>query len=96
MICRNEAVLTCSSLWCLKLGLLAFYTRFVGVFRWGKAVANTLWAFIALTFIAVLITTLTECHPLSLYVLSTPIAEASTDKDRMWKLHSEDTSMTIE
>ncbi|KAH7253015.1 hypothetical protein FSOLCH5_013848 [Fusarium solani] len=64
-------------LWCLKLGLLAFYTRFVGVFRWGKAVANTLWAFIALTFIAVLITTLTECHPLSL----------------MWKLHSDDTKI---
>ncbi|KAK7433343.1 hypothetical protein QQZ08_000282 [Neonectria magnoliae] len=53
-------------LWCLKLALLAFYSRFIYVFHWGKAVTNTLWAFIALSFVAVLITTLAECRPLSL------------------------------
>ncbi|KPM39234.1 hypothetical protein AK830_g7359 [Neonectria ditissima] len=53
-------------LWCLKLALLAFYSRFIYVFRWGKPVATALWAFIALSFVAVLITTLAECRPLSL------------------------------
>ncbi|KAF4980175.1 hypothetical protein FZEAL_3753 [Fusarium zealandicum] len=57
-------------LWCLKLGLLAFYSRFVGVFAWGRIVTRALWAFIAITFLAVLVTTLTECRPLSLYVES--------------------------
>lgn len=96
---ERTLVLTCSSLWCLKLGLLAFYTRFVGVFRWGSAVANALWGFIAVTFIAVLITTLTECHPLSLYVaLDCSHCWDSTDGHRMWKLHPPDDSMadTIE
>ncbi|KAM5358612.1 hypothetical protein ACJZ2D_015129 [Fusarium nematophilum] len=65
-------------LWCLKLGLLAFYSRFVGVFPWGKLVCNTLWCFIVLSFVAVLVTTLLECRPLSL----------------MWALNFEDTSET--
>jgi hypothetical protein len=57
------------SLWCLKLGLLAFYSRFIDVFRWGKPVTDALWWFIIATFIAVFITILAECRPLSLYVL---------------------------
>ncbi|KAF4464083.1 hypothetical protein FALBO_9086 [Fusarium albosuccineum] len=65
-------------LWCLKLGLLAFYTRFINVFPWGKVVAQTLWAFIVFTFVAVVITTLAECRPLSL----------------MWALNFEDTDET--
>ncbi|KAH7219898.1 hypothetical protein BKA60DRAFT_458136 [Fusarium oxysporum] len=53
-------------LWCLKLGLLAFYSRFIDVFRWGKLVTDALWWFIIATFIAVFITILAECRPLSL------------------------------
>jgi hypothetical protein len=58
------------SLWCLKLGLLAFYSRFIDVFRWGKIVTDALWWFIIATFIAVFITILAECRPISLYVPS--------------------------
>jgi len=50
----------------LKLGLLAFYSRFIDVFRWGKHVTDALWWFIIATFIAVFITILAECRPLSL------------------------------
>ncbi|CAG7566076.1 unnamed protein product [Fusarium equiseti] len=53
-------------LWCLKLGLLAFYSRFIDVFRWGKIVTDALWWFIIATFIAVFITILAECRPISL------------------------------
>ncbi|KAF7552717.1 hypothetical protein G7Z17_g4128 [Cylindrodendrum hubeiense] len=53
-------------LWCLKLGLLGFYSRFVDILPWGKRVVNALWIFIVVTFIAVLATTLSECRPLSL------------------------------
>ncbi|KAH7240346.1 uncharacterized protein BKA55DRAFT_519745 [Fusarium redolens] len=53
-------------LWCLKLGLLAFYSRFIDVFRWGKPVTDALWWFIIATFIAVFITIFAECRPLSL------------------------------
>ncbi|KAF4499875.1 hypothetical protein FAGAP_3875 [Fusarium agapanthi] len=53
-------------LWCLKLGLLAFYSRFIYVFHWGKPVTDALWWFIIATFIAVFITILAECRPLSL------------------------------
>ncbi|KAF4448081.1 hypothetical protein F53441_8473 [Fusarium austroafricanum] len=53
-------------LWVLKLGLLAFYSRFIDVFRWGKAVTDAVWWFIILSFIAVLITILAECRPLYL------------------------------
>ncbi|KAH6993167.1 hypothetical protein EDB82DRAFT_524253 [Fusarium venenatum] len=53
-------------LWCLKLGLLAFYSRFIDVFRWGKFVTDALWWFIMATFVAVFITILAECRPLSL------------------------------
>ncbi|CAI6087157.1 unnamed protein product [Clonostachys chloroleuca] len=53
-------------LWCLKLCLLSFYTRFVDPLEWGKKVITTLRWVICLTFIAVLISTLTECHPLQL------------------------------
>ncbi|KAF4965708.1 hypothetical protein FSARC_6491 [Fusarium sarcochroum] len=54
------------SLWSLKLGLLAFYSRFIDVFRWGKFVTDALWWFIVATFVAVFITILAECRPLSL------------------------------
>lgn len=64
--CPLLLIASAGSLWCLKLGLLAFYSRFIYVFHWGKAVVNALWAFIALSFVAVLITTLVECRPLSL------------------------------
>ncbi|KAJ3531885.1 hypothetical protein NM208_g8683 [Fusarium decemcellulare] len=74
---RNK-VLAGKNLWCLKLGLLAFYTRFINVFPWGKVVAQALWAFIVFTFVAVVITTLAECRPLSL----------------MWALNFEDTDET--
>ncbi|KAI1073313.1 hypothetical protein LB507_010899 [Fusarium sp. FIESC RH6] len=53
-------------LWCLKLGLLAFYSRFIDVFRWGKIVTDALWWFIIATFVAVFITILAECRPISL------------------------------
>ncbi|KAF4994631.1 hypothetical protein FGRMN_5676 [Fusarium graminum] len=53
-------------LWCLKLGLLAFYSRFIDVFRWGKPVAEALWWFIIATFIAVFVGILAECRPLAL------------------------------
>ncbi|KAH7144333.1 hypothetical protein B0J13DRAFT_554964 [Dactylonectria estremocensis] len=53
-------------LWCLKLALLGFYSRFVDIFAWGRRVVNGIWWFIAFTFVAVLITTLVECRPLSL------------------------------
>ncbi|KAF5022184.1 hypothetical protein F66182_5771 [Fusarium sp. NRRL 66182] len=53
-------------LWCLKLGLLAFYERFIHVFRWGKLITHALWWFIVATFVAVFITILAECRPLSL------------------------------
>ncbi|SPJ70988.1 uncharacterized protein FTOL_00716 [Fusarium torulosum] len=66
-------------LWCLKLGLLAFYSRFIDVFRWGKSVADALWWFIIATFVAVLITILAECRPLSL----------------MWALNRDDNSNTL-
>ncbi|KAL9562718.1 hypothetical protein ACKAV7_013282 [Fusarium commune] len=64
-------------LWCLKLGLLAFYSRFIDVFRWGKPVTDALWWFIIATFIAVFITILAECRPLSL----------------MWALNYDDTKV---
>ncbi|EWG48803.1 hypothetical protein FVEG_08466 [Fusarium verticillioides 7600] len=64
-------------LWCLKLGLLAFYSRFIDVFRWGKPVTDALWWFIIATFIAVIITILAECRPLSL----------------MWALNYDDTKV---
>lgn len=53
-------------LWVLKLGLLAFYSRFISVFHWGKAVVNTLWVFIVASYIAVVVSTVAECRPLSL------------------------------
>jgi hypothetical protein len=65
---KGDIMLIWDSLWCLKLGLLAFYSRFIDVFRWGKSVADALWWFIVVTFVAVLITILAECRPLSLYV----------------------------
>lgn len=65
---KRDVMLIWDSLWCLKLGLLAFYSRFIDVFRWGKSVADALWWFIVVTFVAVLITILAECRPLSLYV----------------------------
>ncbi|RMJ09848.1 hypothetical protein BHE90_011773 [Fusarium euwallaceae] len=49
-------------LWCLKLSLLSFYSRFVS----SKAVIRGFWWFIVLSYIAVLITTLLECRPMSL------------------------------
>ncbi|KAK1673117.1 hypothetical protein BDP55DRAFT_556926 [Colletotrichum godetiae] len=51
-------------LWSLKLCLLNFYSRFVDIFGWGKAVTNALWWFIVVTFFVILIPTLTECRPL--------------------------------
>ncbi|KAH7000406.1 hypothetical protein EDB80DRAFT_723920 [Ilyonectria destructans] len=65
-------------LWCLKLGLLGFYSRFVHVFPWGKRVVNALYTFIVITFVAVLITTLAECRPLS----------------RFWALNTDDNRET--
>ncbi|KAM5362624.1 hypothetical protein ACJZ2D_012453 [Fusarium nematophilum] len=49
-------------LWCLKLSLLSFYSRFVK----SKIVVRVLWWFIILSYFAVLITTLAECQPMSL------------------------------
>ncbi|OHF02130.1 hypothetical protein CORC01_02709 [Colletotrichum orchidophilum] len=51
-------------LWSLKLCLLNFYSRFVDIFGWGKAVTNALWWFIVVTFFVILIPTLAECRPL--------------------------------
>ncbi|KAG7046769.1 integral membrane protein [Colletotrichum scovillei] len=51
-------------LWSLKLCLLNFYSRFVDIFGWGKAVTNALWWFIVITFFVILIPTLAECRPL--------------------------------
>ncbi|CAH0052573.1 unnamed protein product [Clonostachys solani] len=56
-------------LWCLKLCLLSFYTRFVDPLEWGKKVITTLRWVICLTFIAVLISTVAECHPLQFRAL---------------------------
>ncbi|KAM6513518.1 hypothetical protein FALCPG4_015923 [Fusarium falciforme] len=53
-------------LWCLKLCLLSFYSRFVHVLPWGKAAFHALWWFIALSFVIILIPTLIECRPLHL------------------------------
>lgn len=55
-----------NSLWMLKLCLLTFYTRFVGPLSWGKTVIRTLWWMILVTFVTILIVTLTECRPLHL------------------------------
>ncbi|KAH6673915.1 hypothetical protein F5X68DRAFT_40765 [Plectosphaerella plurivora] len=59
-------------LWSLKLCILDFYSRFVDVLRWGKLATNILWWFIVITFMAVIIATLTECRPLSLFWLPDP------------------------
>ena len=53
------------SLWCLKLCILDFYSRFVDVLRYGKLATTILWWFIVITFVTVLVITLTECQPLS-------------------------------
>ncbi|KAF2177338.1 hypothetical protein K469DRAFT_742554 [Zopfia rhizophila CBS 207.26] len=54
-------------LWCLKLCLMNFYSRFVDVFRWGKKAAAALWWTIVITFFVILIPTLAECRPMNLY-----------------------------
>ncbi|KAH7114161.1 hypothetical protein B0J13DRAFT_600155 [Dactylonectria estremocensis] len=53
-------------LWCLKLCLLSFYSRFVHVLRWGNAAFQALRWLIVLSFVIVLIPTLIECRPLHL------------------------------
>ncbi|KAH7120717.1 hypothetical protein EDB81DRAFT_814601 [Dactylonectria macrodidyma] len=53
-------------LWCLKLCLLSFYSRFVHVLLWGKAAYLALWWFVVLSFLIILIPTLAECRPLHL------------------------------
>ncbi|KAH7146600.1 hypothetical protein B0J13DRAFT_552338 [Dactylonectria estremocensis] len=53
-------------LWSLKLCLLAFYSRFISHLRWGKVALATSWWAIILTFVGVVIATLTECRPLHL------------------------------
>jgi hypothetical protein len=63
---RFGEALTKGSLWSLKLCILDFYSRFVDVLRWGKLATNILWWFIVITFLAVIVATLTECRPLSL------------------------------
>ncbi|KAM5381154.1 hypothetical protein ACJZ2D_003070 [Fusarium nematophilum] len=65
--CRvNVALLSISSLWCLKAALLSFYSRFVQSMSWGKMAVRVLWWFLALTCLAVLVATLAECRPISL------------------------------
>ncbi|KAH7146935.1 hypothetical protein B0J13DRAFT_584370 [Dactylonectria estremocensis] len=51
-------------LWSLKLCLLAFYSRFISHLRWGKITIAMSWWAIILTFVGVVIATLTECRPL--------------------------------
>ncbi|QPC70655.1 hypothetical protein HYE68_001407 [Fusarium pseudograminearum] len=82
-------------LWCLKLGLLAFYSRFIDVFRWGKMVTDALWWFIMATFVAVFITILAECRPMSLYVLFAQQQVTLTDRlyIRMWTLDYDDSKV---
>ncbi|KAM5349007.1 hypothetical protein ACJ41O_008830 [Fusarium nematophilum] len=53
-------------LWCLKLCLLSFYSRFVHVLPWGRAAFLALWWFVVVSFLIILIPTLTECRPLYL------------------------------
>ncbi|PNP58800.1 hypothetical protein FNYG_15008 [Fusarium nygamai] len=65
-------LLTARSLWSLKLCLLTFYSRFVNHLRWGKAGTTILWWTIILTFIGVIIATLTECRPLYLAWMIVP------------------------
>lgn len=82
------------SLWCLKLGLLAFYSRFIDVFRWGKILTDALWWFIIATFVAVFITILAECRPISLYVFSVDNNYLFLTGSRMWALNRDDSSKT--
>ncbi|KND91147.1 hypothetical protein TOPH_04081 [Tolypocladium ophioglossoides CBS 100239] len=53
-------------LWTLKLCLLTFYSRFVSILPRGKIAIKILRWFIILSFCAVVVTTLVECHPLEL------------------------------
>ncbi|KAG9251037.1 uncharacterized protein F5Z01DRAFT_677286 [Emericellopsis atlantica] len=55
-------------LWCLKLCLLAFYSRFINTLDWGKRAATISWWFIVVTFVGVVIATVSECRPLHLFV----------------------------
>lgn len=54
-------------LWCLKLCLLNFYSRFVDIYRWGKVANSALWWTIIITFFVTMIITLVECRPINLY-----------------------------
>ncbi|KAH7228384.1 hypothetical protein B0J15DRAFT_456698 [Fusarium solani] len=54
-------------IWCLKLCLLNFYCRFVGVFPQWRAAASALWWAIVVTFVVTFILIFTECQPISLY-----------------------------
>jgi hypothetical protein len=58
--------LRCFSLWSLKLCLLSFYSRLMDALERGHAIVRALRALIIITFVAVLIATLTECRPLSI------------------------------
>jgi hypothetical protein len=53
-------------LWSLKLCLLSFYSRLMDALERGHAIVRALRALIIITFVAVLIATLTECRPLSI------------------------------
>ena len=61
-----RTILIICSLWSLKLCILNFYSRFMDVLSWGRLAKTVLSWFIVITFVAVVISTLCECRPLSL------------------------------
>jgi uncharacterized membrane protein len=65
-------------LWTFKLCLLSFYSRFIGPLDWGKRVIRVLWWLVLLSFVAVLVATLTECRPLYLAWELAPKGERPT------------------
>jgi hypothetical protein len=65
-------------LWSLKLCLLSFYSRLMDALERGHAIVRALRALIIITFVAVLIATLTECRPLSIMWHLAPKAQRDT------------------
>jgi hypothetical protein len=56
-----------NSLWCLKFCLLSFYSRIAIGSTYLNKTSRAMWWSLVITFIGVILATLVECRPLSLY-----------------------------
>lgn len=60
--------LTKTSEWCMKMCVVTFFFRIKDGSKYMTYAPKVTWWFIVLSFIAILLATLVECRPLSLFV----------------------------